>query len=324
MVYKSFEGCAPKQNPRISLNFLTDMVQFSSRIIRLVINILYVYRFITAINGLRLRSQSNEDDDIFKIRAPYMCATRHHLSVEPDVIELHKELRKLMYRFKHEVRYIAHTIQHYPHLLFQTVPLLESSIGRLQCNLDDLEMAATFDGKTDIQPKTTNLNSISNESQNSGKLRRLENDEEQVYLITRNIHLTLHTLLINSKLIHLTTKNGIKAGMSTLLFPFLYDIGKKFCLSFYYLKLLSKYVSYRAIQTENRPVPPLTDTRINIYPANRNTIIEANQFLVDNFAKTVKKRNVRFNVAAQQCLPSSILTRRFSNIKNSTKSRFDS
>ncbi len=50
------------------------------------------------------------------------------------------------------MRFIAHTIQHYPHLLFQTVPLLESSIQRLQCNLDDLEMAATFDGKTEIQP----------------------------------------------------------------------------------------------------------------------------------------------------------------------------
>lgn len=98
MVYKSFEGCTPKQNRRISLNFLTDIVQFSSRIIRLAINILYIYRFITAINGLRLRSQSNEDDEILKIRAPYMCATRHHVSVEPDIIELHKELRKLMYR----------------------------------------------------------------------------------------------------------------------------------------------------------------------------------------------------------------------------------
>jgi hypothetical protein len=98
MVYKTFEGCTSKQNPRISLNFLTDIVQFSSRIIRLVINVLYVYRFITAINGLRLRSQTNEDDEMLKIRAPYMCATRHHLSVEPDVVELHKELRKLMYR----------------------------------------------------------------------------------------------------------------------------------------------------------------------------------------------------------------------------------
>ncbi len=102
MTYQSFEGCAPKQNPRVSLNFLTDIVQFSSRMIRLVINILYVYRFLTAINGLRLRGQSNEDDDeetrLSNIRAPYMCATRHHLSVEPDVIALHKELRKLIYR----------------------------------------------------------------------------------------------------------------------------------------------------------------------------------------------------------------------------------
>ena len=98
MIRQSFEGCAPKQNPRVSLNFLTDIVQFSSRIIRLVINILYVYRFLTAINGLRLRSQLNEDDEMLKIRAPYMCATRHHLSVEPDVVELHKELRKIMYR----------------------------------------------------------------------------------------------------------------------------------------------------------------------------------------------------------------------------------
>ena len=35
--------------------------------------------------------------------------------------------------------------------------------------------------------------------QESGKLRRLEADEEQVYLITRNIHLVLHTLLIDAK-----------------------------------------------------------------------------------------------------------------------------
>ena len=94
MVYQSFEGCKPKQNPHISLNFLTDIVQFSSRIIRLVINTLYVYRFLTAINGLRLRGDGENDTG----RAPYMCATRHHLSVQPDVIELRKELRKLMYR----------------------------------------------------------------------------------------------------------------------------------------------------------------------------------------------------------------------------------
>ena len=97
MVYKTFEGCKPKQNPRVSLDFLTDIVQFSSRIIRLAINILYIYRFITAINSVRLRDQTHQDEQI-KVRAPYMCATRHHLSVEPDVIELHKELRKLMYR----------------------------------------------------------------------------------------------------------------------------------------------------------------------------------------------------------------------------------
>ncbi|CAF0923606.1 unnamed protein product [Adineta ricciae] len=362
MIHQSFEGCAPKQNPRVSLNFLTDIVQFSSRIIRLVINILYVYRFLTAINGLRLRSQLNEDDEMLKIRAPYMCATRHHLSVEPDVVELHKELRKIMYRFKHEVRHIAHIIQHYPHLIFQTVPLLESSVGKLQCHLDDLEMAATFDGNTDGQANTTcntatkrqarykskNNNQrlpgyqSESDSQNtqiktfkkqekpspskvslhqSGKLQRLEMDEEQVYIITRNIHLALHTLLINTKLVHLTTKNGMKAGTSTLLFPFIYDIGKKFCLSFYYLQLLSKYVSHRAIQSENRPVPPLTDIRVNLYPANRNVITEANQFLVDNFARTVKKRSVRFNVTAQQCLPSSALTRRFSNIRTSTRTK---
>jgi hypothetical protein len=70
--------------------------------------------------------------------------------------------------------------------------------------------------------------------------------------------------------------------VSTLLFPFIYDIGKKFCLSFYYLQLLSKYVSHRVVQTENRPVPPLTDVRVNLYPASRKTITEANQFLVDN------------------------------------------
>ena len=33
----------------------------------------------------------------------------------------------------------------------------------------------------------------------SGRLRRLEADEEQVYLIARNIHLALHTLMINAK-----------------------------------------------------------------------------------------------------------------------------
>lgn len=96
MVYQSFEGCKPKQNPHISLNFLTDIVQFSSRIIRLVINTLYVYRFLTAINGLRLRGGVEGDNEVE--RAPYMCATRHHLSVQPDVIELRKDLRKLMYR----------------------------------------------------------------------------------------------------------------------------------------------------------------------------------------------------------------------------------
>ena len=104
MVYKSFEGCKPKQNPHISLNFLTDIVQFSSRIIRLVINTLYVYRFLTAINGLRLRGGEGQDENedtlgLVNIRAPYLCATRHHLSVQPDVIELRKELRKLMYRY---------------------------------------------------------------------------------------------------------------------------------------------------------------------------------------------------------------------------------
>ena len=86
----------------------------------------------------------------------------------------------------------------------------------------------------------------------------------------------------SNRLIHLTTKNGYKASASTLLFPFLYDIGRKFCLSFYYLQLLSKYISHRAVQTENRPVPPLTDFRVNHQPANRNMITEANQFLVDN------------------------------------------
>jgi hypothetical protein len=41
--------------------------------------------------------------------------------------------------------------------------------------------------------------SVHQSPQESGKLRRLEADEEQVYLITRNIHLALHTLLINAK-----------------------------------------------------------------------------------------------------------------------------
>lgn len=97
MVHQTFEGCQPKQNPRVSLDILTDLVQFSSRVIRLAINILYIYRFLTAINSIRLRDHSQQDEEQ-KIRPPYMCATRHHLSVEPDVVELHKELRKLMYR----------------------------------------------------------------------------------------------------------------------------------------------------------------------------------------------------------------------------------
>jgi hypothetical protein len=142
-----------------------------------------------------------------------------------------------MNRFKHEVRSIAHTIQHYPHLLFQTVPLLERTVWKLQCSLDDLEMAATFDGKSEIQPNTacytkktkafnnnmsslnlpkyqtdnstdrrnsdsssdTTQTSIHRLPRESGKRRRLEADEEQVYLIARNIHLSLHTLLINAK-----------------------------------------------------------------------------------------------------------------------------
>ena len=66
--------------------------------IRLVIHSLYIYRFITAINELRLPKQFSDEKNTSKIRAPYMCATRHHLSLEPDVIELYKELRKLMYR----------------------------------------------------------------------------------------------------------------------------------------------------------------------------------------------------------------------------------
>lgn len=98
MGHQLFDGCAPKQDRRVSLNFLTDIVQFSSRIIRLAINVLYVYRFLTAINSLRLRSQWNEDDEGLKIRAPYMCTTRHHLSVKPDLVQLHQQLRKLMYR----------------------------------------------------------------------------------------------------------------------------------------------------------------------------------------------------------------------------------
>ena len=83
-------------------------------------------------------------------------------------------------------------------------------------------------------------------------------------------------------MVQLSTKNGMKAGGSTLLFPFIYDIGKKFCLAFHHLQLLAKYISYRAIQTEHRPVPPLTDFRVNRFPANRHAITEANQFLVDN------------------------------------------
>jgi hypothetical protein len=63
--------------------------------------ILYIYRFLTVINGLRLRGQSNEEEE-----------------------------------------YI------------QTVPLLESSVRKLQCSLDDLEMAATFNGKSERRPNT--------------------------------------------------------------------------------------------------------------------------------------------------------------------------
>ena len=317
MVNPAFEGCQPKENTRVSLDFLTSITQFSSRIIRLAINILYIYRFITAINGLRLRGQPLNDEEE-KIRAPYMCATRHHLSVEPDVTELHKELRKIMYRsvdlllrnttieessieirFKQEVRFIAHTIKHYPQFLVKSVPLLESSLRKLQCSLDDLELAATFDGLAEISPNTAcytknqNQNSVDRTSDHSsftanraetqsecdsveqswlittddweqfdrrsknnnmssfsldrlptyqteslssgksihpdkpkwkqqkspatasddnssseetlpsvgqsGQQRRLEADEEQVYLIARNAHLALHTLLINAK-----------------------------------------------------------------------------------------------------------------------------
>lgn len=95
---KTFEGCKPQENPRVSLDFLTDLVQFSSRIIRLAINILYIYRFLTAINSIRLQGQSDHDEQKKKSQAPYMCTTRHYLSVEPDIVQLHKELRKLMHR----------------------------------------------------------------------------------------------------------------------------------------------------------------------------------------------------------------------------------
>ena len=193
---------------------------------------------------------------------------------------------------------MAHTIQHYPQLLVQSVPLLESSLRMLQCSLDDLELAATFDGLAEISPNTAcyaknqnrcsidrrsrsasttsrqsdtaetqsevdsfeqsqplmtndweyfhtasknnNMATLSPKllptyqtesvsSQNStqpeqsewrqrkstetasddrspsdtmlrsGRQRRLEADEEQVYLIARNTHLALQTLLINTK-----------------------------------------------------------------------------------------------------------------------------
>ena len=161
---------------------------------------------------------------------------------------IEKRILDQINRFKHEVRFIAHTIQHYPHLLFQTVPLLESSLGKLQCNLDDLELAATFDGQTgvsslngcgqsrrkkriDLKQKhhqnnnmssftpnrlpgyqtdsdvfsesmtnNSDLTILSNRSTHqSGRLHRLEVDEEQIYIIARNMHLALHTLLINAK-----------------------------------------------------------------------------------------------------------------------------
>ncbi len=50
-----------------------------------------------------------------------------------------------------------------------------------------------------IKQKRSSNTSVHQSPQESGKLRRLEADEEQVYLITRNIHLALHTLLINAK-----------------------------------------------------------------------------------------------------------------------------
>ena len=50
-------------------------------------------------------------------------------------------------------------------------------------------------GKEDSSSTSTQVST----PRESGRLRRLEADEEQVYLIARNIHLTLHTLMINAK-----------------------------------------------------------------------------------------------------------------------------
>lgn len=52
------------------------------------------------------------------------------------------------------------------------------------------------DSSSTVTTTTTTQVSIPRES---GRLRRLEADEEQVYLIARNIHLALHTLMINAK-----------------------------------------------------------------------------------------------------------------------------
>ena len=96
-------------------------------------------------------------------------------------------------RFKLEVRLIAHTLQHSPDVVVHAVPMLEPSLRQLQCSLDDLEMAATFDGT-----KARSLNN-NNHKGDSRQTQRVKADEEQVYLIARNIHLALHTLSIDAR-----------------------------------------------------------------------------------------------------------------------------
>ena len=106
---------------------------------------------------------------------------------------------------------------------------------------------------------------------------------------SRSLHRLIEFL---PRLIHLTTKDGAKTDTATLLFPFIYDMGKKICLGFRHLQLLSKYVSHRAFQTEHRPVPPLTDPLVTRYPANQKVMIEANQRLVDNVTHSLKLRRI--------------------------------
>lgn len=89
--------------------------------------------------------------------------------------------------------------------------MLESSLKKLQCNLDDLELSATFNSQNSPKPKqlpkfqtdeekSSSTSLVSDRSTHqSSRQYRLETDEEQIYIIARNTHLALHTLLINAK-----------------------------------------------------------------------------------------------------------------------------